>query len=166
MDMLLDEFNQLGEPVARAAVTPCLAVPRWVDEVVSGRPYPELGALLNQASASAQNLTDDELATALADHPRLGAPPDTAVAAASFSRAEQTGIDAGSVAGRRLRQASSVYEERFGHVFLIRAAGRSETEILAELERRLCNDQATERREMVGQLREIALRRLGQVVER
>ena len=52
------------------------------------------------------------------------------------------------------------YEERFDRVFLIRAAGRGAGEILAELERRLGNDDATERAETLEQLRQIALLRL------
>ena len=52
---------------------------------------------------------------------------------------------------------------RFDRVFLIRAAGRSAPEILAELDRRLGNDDAAEREETVTQLREIALLRLRQV---
>ncbi len=40
----------------------------------------------------------------------------------------------------------------------------AETVVLAELERRLHNDDATERAETVGQLREIALLRLRQAV--
>ena len=49
-------------------------------------------------------------------------------------------------------------------MFLIRAAGRSSAEILAELDRRLGNDDATEREETVTALRDIALLRLDQVV--
>ena len=64
----------------------------------------------------------------------------------------------------RLREANAVYEQRFGHVFLIRAAGRNSAEILSELERRLHNDDATERVETVTALRDIALLRLEQVV--
>ena len=64
----------------------------------------------------------------------------------------------------RLAAGNRAYEERFDRVFLIRAAGRDAPEILAELERRLGNDDATERGETVTQLREIALLRLEQVV--
>ncbi len=56
------------------------------------------------------------------------------------------------------------YEERFDRVFLIRAAGRDASEILSELERRLGNDDDTERDETLTQLRQIALLRLEQVV--
>ena len=56
----------------------------------------------------------------------------------------------------------SSYEERFGHVFLIRAAGRSAEEILQSLQERLGNDPGTERRIAAEQLREIAVLRLEQ----
>ena len=64
----------------------------------------------------------------------------------------------------RLRAANEAYEERFGRVFLIRAAGRSAAEILAALESRLTNDDATERRVVADQLRQIALLRLAGAV--
>ncbi len=60
--------------------------------------------------------------------------------------------------------ANVAYEERFGRIFLIRAAGRSPKEMLAELERRLANDEATEADEAVEQLRQIALLRLRQTL--
>ena len=68
-------------------------------------------------------------------------------AEARHSRAEQSGVKAEH--GERLRAANAAYESRFGHVFLIRAAGRSSDEILAELQRRLDNDDAAERAETV-----------------
>ena len=49
-------------------------------------------------------------------------------------------------------------------MFLIRAAGRGSAEILAELERRLGNDDETERAETVTALRDIALLRLERLV--
>ena len=45
-----------------------------------------------------------------------------------------------------LAEGNREYEKRFDRVFLIRAAGRSSAEILAELHRRLGNDDETERR--------------------
>jgi 2-oxo-4-hydroxy-4-carboxy-5-ureidoimidazoline decarboxylase len=45
------------------------------------------------------------------------------------------------------------WERRFGHVFLIRAADRSPDEMLAELRRRLDDDEPTERVEVTERLR-------------
>ncbi len=63
-----------------------------------------------------------------------------------------------------LLEGNRAYEERFDHVFLIRAAGRSPQEMLAELRRRLDNDVAAERAEVTEQLAQItALRAKGLV---
>ena len=59
-----------------------------------------------------------------------------------------------------IADGNAAYEERFGRVFLIRAAGRGPDEMLAELTRRLGNDDDTEAAEALDQLRQIALLRL------
>jgi 2-oxo-4-hydroxy-4-carboxy-5-ureidoimidazoline decarboxylase len=63
-----------------------------------------------------------------------------------------------------LVEGNRAYEERFGHVYLIRAAGRSPAEMLAELRRRLDNDEETERAEVTGQLAEITALRVRELV--
>ena len=65
----------------------------------------------------------------------------------------------------RMAAANAAYEQRFGRVFLIRAAGRSPDEMLAEAQRRLENGPDAEAAEALGQLREIALLRLRQSLE-
>ena len=52
------------------------------------------------------------------------------------------------------------YEERFGRIYLVRAKGRSGEDLLAFLEERLDNDPDTELEVTKGQLAEIALLRL------
>jgi 2-oxo-4-hydroxy-4-carboxy-5-ureidoimidazoline decarboxylase len=157
-------LDDLPEEEARAALTACLDVPRWVEEVLAGRPYGDADAVLALASVSAAALTDDELEAALARHPRIG---ERAGAGhdAGHSEREQSGVDRSDAdVVQRLADGNRAYEERFDRVFLIRAAGRDSHEILAELERRLGNDDATERDETVDQLRQIALLRLEKVL--
>jgi 2-oxo-4-hydroxy-4-carboxy-5-ureidoimidazoline decarboxylase len=152
-------FNTLPAAEATDRLLTCLAVRRWAADVVEGRPYADLDALTAQAAAAAATLTDDELAAALARHPQIGERADDEHDAV-FSAREQAAVvpDAELVAG------NAEYERRFGRVFLIRAGGRDAPEILAELRRRMNNDEATERAETVAQLREIALLRLPEVV--
>ena len=59
-----------------------------------------------------------------------------------------------------IAEGNAAYERRFGRVFLIRAAGRSPDEMLAELQRRLGNDDDSEAAEALDQLAQIALLRL------
>jgi len=159
----LDAFNALPETEARERLATCLDVPRWVDTVVAGRPYADLDALLTVASVAAA-LDDAELEAALARHPRIGERAGAGHDAA-FSGREQSGVDRSDAdVAQRLADGNRAYEERFDRVFLIRAAGRDAPEILAELERRLGNDEVAERAETIEQLRQIALLRLEQVV--
>jgi 2-oxo-4-hydroxy-4-carboxy-5-ureidoimidazoline decarboxylase len=58
---------------------------------------------------------------------------------------------------------NAAYEARFGRVFLIRAAGRSKAEILAELTRRAALDEQTELAVVGAELRDIALLRVRQL---
>lgn len=158
--LALQDFNTADEAVARQLLLACAAVPRWAQEVVAGRPYPDVEAVLRAARA-ASPWTDEEVDAALARHPRIGERAEGQDADAAHSRREQSGVDTSDTStAQRLRAGNHAYEQRFGHVFLIRAAGRSAEEILAALDERLANDQATERRIAADQLREIAVLRL------
>jgi 2-oxo-4-hydroxy-4-carboxy-5-ureidoimidazoline decarboxylase len=153
-------FNRLSADEAKGLLRTCLDVPRWVDELEGGRPYAGWPALRVAAEESAVTLTDGELEAALARHPRIGerAGADHDV---QHSEREQAGVDpTDDEVARRLALGNAAYEERFDRVFLIRAAGRTAAEILGELDRRLENDDATERDETVRQLGEIAVLRL------
>lgn len=158
--MSLKHFNEADPAVAAAAVRPCLDVDRWVDAVVDGRPYSDVATAVAVAQSAADPFTDDELTAALSHHPRIGERASGSTAEASLSRAEQSGVSADADVQSRLIEGNRAYEERFGHVFLIRAAGRSSEEILEALEKRLVNDPETEKSIMADQLRQIAVLRL------
>lgn len=154
-------FNALPDDDARALLESCAAVPRWAAEIARGRPYDEVDAALAAARTAADPWSHDEIDAALARHPRIGERPQGSGADAAHSRREQAGVDsAESGVADRLAQGNRDYEDRFGHVFLIRAAGRSAEEILAALQERLTNDPGTERRIAAEQLRQIAVLRL------
>ena len=117
--------------ISRDQLLSCLSVPRWADDVLAGEPYADRAAATARADEAAQALTDEELDQALSGHPRIGERGDTQ------SEREQAGVDpaAGDTAAR-LAAGNAAYEERFGRVFLIRAAGRDAEEILAEPDRK------------------------------
>lgn len=159
--MTLDEFNRLSPQEVRDALLACAHVDRWADEVAAGRPYASVDAVAQAALTAADPWTDDELGSALARHPRLGERAQGDAADASMSRSEQAGVDTtDDEVTRRLAQGNLAYEEKFGHVFLVRAAGRSAEEILAQLTDRLGNDAGAERANAARNLREIAALRL------
>jgi 2-oxo-4-hydroxy-4-carboxy-5-ureidoimidazoline decarboxylase len=159
--MLLDEFNRADAASAASVVRVWAAVPDWVDAVVAARPYASTDALTAHAAALADAWSVADLDAALARHPRIGQRPVGAGAEAAASRREQASMtDAGAGVTAQIAAGNTAYEERFGRVFLIRAAGRTPEQILAELRRRLGNDDDAEVAEALGQLAEIAILRL------
>lgn len=159
--MHLQHFHALDEADATAVVRVWADVPGWIDAVVAGRPYASVDALASYAGDLASAWSPEDLEAALHSHPRIGGTVSGSGAEAAASRREQ-----GSMASAAdddvaaIAAGNAAYEERFGRVFLIRAAGRTPSEMRAELERRLANDPDTETIEATRQLAEIALLRL------
>ncbi|MGY1638236.1 2-oxo-4-hydroxy-4-carboxy-5-ureidoimidazoline decarboxylase [Geodermatophilus sp. SYSU D00742] len=161
----LDDFN--AEPADRAVqqLRACNAAPRFAAEVVAGRPYPDVDALVARAEAVARGLPWDEVALAVAAHPRIGERPEGSSPEAAASRREQGAVGGADDATRAaLADGNRRYEERFGHLFLIRAAGRAPEEVLAELRRRLDADEEAERAEVTEQLAQITALRVRELV--
>jgi 2-oxo-4-hydroxy-4-carboxy-5-ureidoimidazoline decarboxylase len=143
--MTLDEWNALDPAAAEQELRRVCAAPRWAREVAANRPYPDLASL--QATAEV-TLTDADLDEAMAGHPRIG---DRAAGGAS--RREQSGVAGADPAVlAALADANRAYEERFGHVYLVCATGRSAQEMLDILRARLGNDPSTERAVALAEL--------------
>ncbi|MFI6762013.1 2-oxo-4-hydroxy-4-carboxy-5-ureidoimidazoline decarboxylase [Micromonospora sp. NPDC050417] len=157
----LDSFNTVAPDRARRDLLACCAVPAWASALVERRPYPDLGVLLAVADAALAALSWDDVALALAAHPRIGERPAGADRESAWSRREQAGVaDADARTRAELAVANREYERRFGHLFLVFASGRTETELLAVARQRLRNDDETERRVVHRELRRIARLRL------
>ena len=155
-DPALDRFNRLPDDAVQEALLACCASRSWATQVAGGRPYRDPAALLDAAEDVCRSLSDDDVSEALAGHPRIGDRAQGASTEAQWSRQEQASVaDAEAAVVERLRAGNTAYEERFGHVFLVRAAGRTPAEMLRELERRLGNDPETERGETAEQLAQI-----------
>lgn len=159
--MDLTDFNGMDAAAATDLVGVWAAIPTWVAAVVAERPYASVGILAQYAGALASEWTEADLDVALAHHPRIGEKPTGAGAEAAASRSEQASMaTADEAIAARMAAGNAAYEERFARVFLIRAAGRSPAEMLAELERRLQNSDEAETAEATSQLAEIAILRL------
>ena len=163
--MKLSSFNSLPAPEAAALLRPCVDISRWVAELVAARPFAGKEQLLAAAATAAEPWSEAEIDAALARHPRIGERAEGASAEAGMSRDEQAGVSRDAAVQAELRRLNLAYEEKFGRVFLIRAAGRSTEEILKQLNSRLDNSPEEEIAEVGRQLREIALLRLEGVIE-
>lgn len=158
--MDLQQFNSTPPDQLRPLLAACCDVPRWVDRILAGRPYGELAALTEVADQAARDLDDNEVAQALAAHPRIGDRADGDSTEATWSRKEQAGVGDDPGIRAALAAGNRDYEERFNRVFLICATGLSADQMLTTLHQRLTNDDTTEAHVVQDELRKIALLRL------
>jgi 2-oxo-4-hydroxy-4-carboxy-5-ureidoimidazoline decarboxylase len=159
---LIDDFNALPPEEAEQRLYACLANRRWAAKVASGRPYLDAESFLSTAWSALNDLTDEDWLAALRAHPRIGETGGDAPESSAREQGRAMEAPASTVAA--LAEENRQYEERFGHVFLIRASGRSGEEILAELRRRMKNDPAMEFAETRRELAQIAELRLEKLV--
>ncbi|ADG88050.1 OHCU decarboxylase [Thermobispora bispora DSM 43833] len=152
--------------LSRDELSSCCASAAWVSKVSARGPFRDLGDLLRAGEEALAELTWADVLEALAAHPRIGERPAGEGREAAWSRAEQAGTaEAGRELLDRLREGNAAYERRFGHVFLVCATGKTAAEMLELLEKRLANDEETERKVVREELSAIVRLRLTKLWE-
>jgi len=152
----LASFNAASAADAEAAMLSCCHSAAFARLMAAGRPYATAEDLAAAVEAAFTKMTWDDVLEAMHAHPRIGD------RAAGQSAAEQSGVTDSSRAG--LLAGNLAYEERFGHVFLICAAGLSGAEMLARLHERLDNTPGKERSVATAQLMQITVLRARKLV--
>lgn len=157
----LARFNAAPGSHVLAELISCCAAPSWASAVADDRPYPSVDAVLVRASIALAELDEGEVDEALAGHPRIGERAEHA-----SSRREQSGVaGADPTVLAALAEDNRAYEQRFGHVYLVFADGRSAEDLLDLLRDRLANDPATERRVLRAELEKINRLRVTRLLE-
>lgn len=161
----VERFNALSGHDAEAALAACCASRRWIAALAAARPFAEADTLYRLAAEQLARLDWPDVHEALSAHPRIGERAAGDGRDASWSRAEQAAAhDADPDATTRLAAANAAYEARFGHVFLIRATGRTAAQLLAAALGRLEHDEQTEQAVVRDELNQIVRIRLGKLL--
>lgn len=165
----LGTFNALTHEHAVAQLMRCCGSTRWATRMATRRPFVSLTQLLGAAEDSWWKLGEADFREAFSHHPEIGA--DTAklreryAPTASWSASEQSGVTAASEATlTALAKQNRAYAERFGHVFLVCATGKSADEMLAKLTERFDHAPELELRIAGGEQVKIMLLRLKQLI--
>jgi OHCU decarboxylase len=109
--------------------------------MAGARPFPDASSLAETADRTWRELSPDDWLEAFSAHPAIGSQIDLS----PFSRQEQSGTrGADSDTLAELADLNRRYADRFGHVFLVCATGRTAAEMLAIGRKRLGNDPETE----------------------
>jgi OHCU decarboxylase len=162
-------LNALGAEQAEAELLTCCGARAWARSMAACRPFPDRQSLLDRAGAVWRGLSRDDWLEAFRAHPRIGERLNAArgdVRVARWSETEQSGaLGATADVAAELAAANRAYEERFGHVFLISATGKSAEEMLAALHERLHNDPDTELRVAASEQAKITRSRLEKLLD-
>ncbi|GAB7105429.1 2-oxo-4-hydroxy-4-carboxy-5-ureidoimidazoline decarboxylase [Streptomyces phaeofaciens JCM 4814] len=161
----LARFNGLEESVARATLLEACAARAWADRLLAARPYATADDLYAASDAAMAELTAADLAEAMAGHPPIGRPKP----GDPTSAREQRGMAGASDELRaQMLELNLAYQDRFGHVFLICATGRTGEQMRDAVQERLGNSPAQEReivRAELGKINRIRLARIAAPVE-
>jgi 2-oxo-4-hydroxy-4-carboxy-5-ureidoimidazoline decarboxylase len=157
----LDRFNEADVDSLRPRLLALTAAPEWADPLLAGRPFGDAEQLLTRSDELVRELDESQVDAALAGHPRIGESTSSA-----RSAREQSGMSAAddSIRGAMAR-GNAAYEERFGRIYLVAAAGRSAEELLGLLDSRLGNDPGTELDVVRRELARITRLRLSDLLE-
>lgn len=164
MSKVLARWNSLPLEEAVNEILSCCGSKTWAHGMAGRRPFSDVTTLLAASDESWGNLSGTDWMEAFRSHPRIG--ESRAVQSASAmsqtwsAQEQQQAAAAGEDSKAAMADANRQYEERFGHIFIVCATGKSAPEILAILQRRLRNDEHTELREAAEEQRQITNIRL------
>ncbi len=161
---ILARWNEVPDDEASAQILRCCGSKAWAREMAARRPSHDETAIKNAADEVWQTLAEADWLEAFRSHPRIGesaAVNSGRQASADWASQEQRQMaNADDAVKIALVEANREYEQKFGHIFIVCATGKSAAEMLQILQHRLQNDAATELREAAEQQRQITQIRL------
>jgi 2-oxo-4-hydroxy-4-carboxy-5-ureidoimidazoline decarboxylase len=164
MSDVLARWNALRSEEAAEEILPSCGSRAWARGMAARRPILDEWTLLAAADQVWNSLPESDWMEAFRSHPRIGEANSrlsSPARSAAWSGEEQQRVrSADENVKIALAEANLAYEQQFNRIFIVCATGKSATEILELLRRRLLNDEITELREAAEQQRKIAQLRL------
>ena len=165
MKETLARWNKLPAAAAVKEILPCCGSRAWAEALVARRPIRDAESLSRVSEEVWRGLTVADWLEAFASHPRIGESAANISAtekSQAWSAEEQAKVsESADGVKSALAQGNREYEKRFGRILIVCASGRSPSEILEILGRRLQNDDAAELREAADEQQRITQIRLG-----
>lgn len=157
-------LDSLDDAALHAELKTCCGSTAWVHAMTKARPYGSLAHLQKKSEDAFAKLTKEDWLEAFHAHPRIGekkAATSTGAQAASWSKGEQSRVDNADAATlAALAEANRAYEQKFGHIYIVCATGKSANELLEIAKSRLGSDAATELARAAAEQRKITALRL------
>jgi 2-oxo-4-hydroxy-4-carboxy-5-ureidoimidazoline decarboxylase len=142
--MSIEALNAATPEASVQMFRQCCTSERWIKAMVEGRPYNSADELRSAADDNWRELAQQDYLQAFDGHPKIG---DVGSLKAKYAdtkelaAGEQSSVDeATDEIIQALADGNSVYQEKFGFIFIVCATGKSAAEMLALLQDRMPND--------------------------
>lgn len=159
MSEVLARWNGLPHEEAAREILPCCGSRTWAASMASKRPIQDGALLIATSDGIWRGLGELDWFEAFRSHPRIGeshAERDAPAQSSAWSAQEQQkAATADEAVKMALKWGNREYQQKFGRIFIVCATGKSASEILEILRRRLHNDEATELQQTVEEQRQI-----------
>ncbi|USE36500.1 2-oxo-4-hydroxy-4-carboxy-5-ureidoimidazoline decarboxylase [Endozoicomonas sp. SCSIO W0465] len=167
--MTLDELNHLDIDSARDFFRQCCTSDLWLESMANNRPYSNQDELLSTADKSWSVCKENDYLQAFEGHSKIG---DVSSLKAKYANTsdmaghEQSGASTASDETlKALAEGNTVYQTRFGYIFIVCATGKSADEMLSLLNDRLDNHPENELEIAAAEQHKITRLRLNKLIE-
>lgn len=141
--MTPSHLNTLDDSARFQLLLGCCGAKKWVDLMSQYHPYENAAAAHRAADLAFDELIEADWLEAFTAHPRLGDLDSLRMrfhGNKQWSAGEQAGVNAADEATlNALAKGNTVYEQRFGYIFILCATGKSAQQMLEALTQRLRN---------------------------
>lgn len=141
----------MSEQEVAAIFRDCCGATRWVDGMTDRRPFRSRDALFKAADAEWDECAERDWKEAFSCHPRIGDRDARGTAADEQSGA----LNASTTIQEELHRINRAYEDKFGHIYIVCASGKTAEEMLEIARQRMSNDPQTELRAAAEEQRKI-----------
>ena len=156
---ILAQWNQMPDAIAAEEILPCCGSRAWARQMAEERSIEDVATLLATSDRIWLALSAADWLEAFQSHPRIGETRshlESSARSRQWSAQEQSrSTESPNAMKHALAEGNREYEWKFGRIFIVCASGKSASDILENLQRRLGNDEATELQEAAEQQRRI-----------
>lgn len=166
----LNQLNSLSEEEAFKQLEQCCVSTKWTSRMVESRPFKSEQELINTAASIWYSKCDiEDFKEAFTGHPKIGNVESLKAKfahTATWAGNEQAKVEEASIETiEALAKANTLYEEKFGYIFIVSASGKTAEEMLAIINSRLNNKPEDEIFVAMNEQHKITVIRLAKLID-
>lgn len=168
--MTLNEFNNLSGHDAANSLEKCCVSKTWINTMIQNMPFASADEMLHKAAIIWYNTClETDWKEAFQGHPKIGdvnSLKEKFANTMTWATNEQGKIaEANEIIIQELAIANSLYEEKYGYIFIVSATGKSANDMLSIIKTRLHNIKGDEIYVAMNEQHKITVIRLVKLIE-